>query len=125
MRELVIHLAHRPGEMARVSNALSLVGVNIKSLASMAIGDQAMLRLIPDDVTAARNALRDDNIRFEENEMVSVLLENRAGELTGVVSKLASAGVNLQAAYVTGVADDLIELAIGVDDVKKAKQIFE
>jgi len=125
MRELVIHLAHRPGEMARVSNALSLVGVNIKSLASMAIGDQAMLRLIPDDVTAARNALRDDNIRFEENEMVSVLLENRAGELTGVVSKLANAGVNLQAAYVTGVADDLIELAIGVDDVKKAKQIFE
>jgi len=125
MRELVIHLAHRPGEMARVSNALSLVGVNIKSLASMAIGDQAMLRLIPDDITAARNALRDDNIRFEENEMVSVLLENRAGELTGVVSKLANAGVNLQAAYVTGVADDLIELAIGVDDVKKAKQIFE
>lgn len=125
MRELVIHLAHRPGELARVSNALSLVGVNIKSLASMAIGDQAMLRLIPDDITAARNALRDDNIRFEENEMVSVLLENRAGELTGVVAKLASAGVNLQAAYVTGVADDLIELAIGVDDVKKAKQIFE
>jgi len=125
MKEFVIQSAHRPGELGRVTNALSLVGVNIKSVAAMALGDQAMLRLIPDDVGSARNALRDHNIRFEENEVVSVLLENRAGELTGLVAQLANAGLNLEATYVLGVAGDLIELAIAVDDVKKAKQILE
>jgi len=125
MREFVFQLGHRPGELARVTNALSLYGVNIKSIAAMTIGDQAMLRLIPDNVESARSALRADNISFEEHEIVVVLLENRAGELTAVAARLAEFGVNLNAAYVVGVADDLIELAVVSDDVKKAKKALE
>ncbi len=125
MRDMAIQLTDRPGELARVTNALSLLGVNIKSVAAMTFNDQALLRLIPDDLEAARTALRQDNIRFEESEVVPVLLENRAGELTGVVAKLAEAGCNLQAIYVVGLASDLIELAVAVDDVKKAKKVLE
>ncbi len=125
MRDFVIHLSHRPGELASVTNALSLQGVNIKSLAAMTLGNEALLRLIPDDVEAARTALRAENVRFEEKELISVLLENRAGELTGVAAKLADAGLNLEAAYVVGLAGDMIELAIAVDDVKKAKKLLE
>lgn len=125
MRDFLIQLTHRPGELARVTNALSLAGVNIKSIAAMTIGGQAMLRLIPDDVAAARNAFRESNIRFEEHELVAVLLENRAGELTGVAAQLTEAGLNLEAVYLVGVSGDLIELAIAVDDVKKAKKLLE
>ena len=53
------------------------------------------------------------------------MLENKAGELTGVAAKLADAGVNLEALYVVGLAGDLIELAVAVDDVKKAKKVLE
>ena len=95
MRDFVFQLANRPGEMARVTNVLSLVGVNIKSVAAMTLDDQVLLRLIPDDVEATRSALRENNIRFEENEVVVVLLENRAGELTDLAAKLAEAGLNL------------------------------
>ena len=125
MRDFVIQLGHRPGELARVTNALSLYGVNIKSVAAMTFGDQALLHIIPDNVESARSALRAENISFEENETTVVLLENRAGELTAVAAKLAEAGVNLAAAYVVGIADDLIELVIVSDDVKKAKQVLE
>ncbi len=45
--------------------------------------------------------------------------------MTGVAAKLAEAGVNLEAIYVIGLAGDLIELAIAVDDVKKAKKVLE
>jgi hypothetical protein len=125
MRDFMIRLTHRPGELAVVTDALSLQGVNIKSVAAMTLDSQALLRIIPDDVEAARSALRANSIRFEENEVVTVLLENRAGELTGVVAKLADAGLNLEAVYMIGVADDLIELALAVDDVKKAKKVLE
>ncbi len=125
MRDFMIQLGHRPGELARVTNALSLYGVNIKSVAAMTFGDQALLHFIPDNAESARSALRADNISFEENETAIVLLENRAGDLTAVAAKLAEAGVNLSAAYVVGVADDLIELAIVTDDVKKAKKVLE
>jgi hypothetical protein len=125
MKDLVIQLTHRPGELANVANALSLQGVNIKSLAALSLAGQSVLRLIPDNVEAARDALRTANIRFEEKELVTVLLENRAGELTGVAGKLADAGLNVEAAYVVGLSDDLIELALAVDDVKKARKVLE
>lgn len=125
MRDFVIPLSHRPGELANVTNALSLQGVNIKSVAAMTLGNQAVLRIIPDDVAAARDALHAANIRFEEKELVAVMLENRAGELTGVAARLADANLNIEAVYVTGLAGDLIELAIAADDPKKAKKVLE
>ncbi|MBM4091289.1 MAG: hypothetical protein FJ276_17980 [Planctomycetes bacterium] len=124
MREFVIQRSNNPGEIADVTNALSLQGVNIKSISAMAFGTQGILRIIPDDVDNGRNALRAKGIEFKEHDVVTVLLENQSGELTGVAAKLAQGGLNLEAVYVVGLADDLIELAIVVDDVKKARKLL-
>jgi hypothetical protein len=124
MKDLAIHATHHPGELARITNALSLAGVNIKSIVALAIGNQGLIRILPDDFDAARSALRGSNIRFDENELVTVLLENRAGEVTAVAAKLSDAGLNLEALYVVGLNDDLVELALVVDDVKKAKKVL-
>ena len=124
MRDFAIQLTHRPGELARVANALSTQRVNIKSVAGLAIDKYVTVRIIADDVEAARTALESANIRYEESEVVQVLLENRAGELATVSAKLADGGVNLRAIYLTGIAGNLVELAIVPDDVKKAKRLL-
>jgi hypothetical protein len=125
MRDFAIPVTHRPGELARVATALARKGVNLKSVAGLSLGNQGLIRIIADDVEAARAALNEANIRFEESELVTVLLENKAGELAEVGSKLANVGLNLQAVYVIGLEGDLVELAIAVDDVKKAKKALE
>jgi len=125
MRDFTIPLTHRPGEMGRVANALAKKGVNIKSVNGMTLGNQAAIRIIADDVDAARTALKEANIPFSESELATVLLENQAGELANVADKLANAGLNLQAVYVIGLEGDLVELAIACDDVKKAKKALE
>lgn len=125
MREFVIHATHRPGEIGRVANELAKVGVNLKSMAAMAFGQQGLIRLLPDDVEATRGALQQSNTRFEEHEVVTVLLENKAGELAELADKLANAGVNVLAIYLTGRVDDLVELAVVADDPKKAKKLLE
>lgn len=125
MRDFSIQLTHRPGELARLASALARSSVNLKSVAGLAIGGHVLIRIIPDDIVAARTALRDANIRFEENEVATVLLENKAGELARIAEKLANAGVNLRAIYVTGLEEDLVELAIVSDDFKKAKKVLE
>jgi hypothetical protein len=124
MRDFVIHLTHRPGELARVANALSRKEVNLKSVAGMGLGNQGLLRVLPDDMEGARSALQESNIPFEESELVTVLLENQAGELAEVAGKLANAGLNMQAVYVVGLEGNLVELAFAVDDVKKAKKVL-
>ena len=125
MRDFSIPLTHRPGELGRVANALAKKRVNIKSVAGMTLGTQAAVRIIADDVDAARTALKEANITFEESELATVLLENQAGELANVADKLNNAGLNLQAVYVIGLDGDLVELAIACSDVKKAKKALE
>jgi hypothetical protein len=125
MRDFAVPLTHRPGEVVRVAHALSRHGVNLKSVAALAVGNQGVMRFIADDIEAARTALREDRIQFEENELVTALLENKAGELEEVAGKLSTAGLNVQAFYVVGLDGDLVELAIACDDPKKAKKLLE
>ena len=125
MKDFTIHLTHKPGELSRVANALAKKGINIRSLAGMAVGTQGLLRLITDDHDTARSALEESRINFEEKELVTVLLENQAGEVAVVADKLSNAGLNLEAVYVIGLSGDLVELALAVDDVKKAKKALE
>ena len=125
MRDFTVALSHRPGELARVAKALSRFGVNLKSVSGMTVDGHAHIRFLPDEVDSARSALETAGIRFEEHEVVSALLENRAGELATLADKLAEANVNILAIYLTGMAGNLVEVAIVPDDVKKAKRILE
>ena len=125
MKDCSIQLTHHPGDLARVAQALARRGTNIKALAVVSIGGHAIARIIPDDIEVARRAFREANIRFEESEVHTVLLENKPGELAAVTNRLGDAGINLEALYVTGITDDLIEIAIVCDNPKKAKKLLE
>lgn len=125
MRDCSIQLTNKPGDLARVAQALARRGVNIKAIAALSIEGVAMTRILPDDIVAARSAFETAHIRFTESEVHLVLLENKAGVVANVTERLGDAGVNLEAVYITGVADDLIELAIVTTDPKKAKKILE
>lgn len=126
MKDLSIQLTNHPGDLARVAQALGRRGVNIKALAAISAGGGvAMARILPDDIVVARSALEEARIRFEENEVHLVLLENKPGVVANVTNRLGDAGVNLEAIYVTGIADDLVELAIASDNPKKAKKVLE
>ena len=125
MRDCSIQLTNKPGDLARVAEALARRGVNIKALAAVSTDGMAVARILPDDIVTARSAFETANIRFAESEVHLVLLENKAGVLANVTSRLGDAGVNLEAIYVTGVADDLVELAVVSDNPKKAKKVLE
>ena len=125
MKDFSVKLSNKPGDLARVAQALSRRGVNVKALAGLSIEGVAMVRVLPDDTVAARSALDAASIRFTESEVHLVLLENKSGVLANVANRIGDAGVYLEAFYVTGIADDLVELAIASDDPKKTKKILE
>jgi hypothetical protein len=125
MRDCAIQLTNHPGDLGRIAQALGRRGVNIKALAAMTIGGVAVARILPDDIVVARSAFEAASIRFTESEVHLVTLENKAGILANLTNRLGDEGINLEALYVTGVADDLVELAIVSDNPKKAKKILE
>ncbi len=125
MKDFAISLTHRPGELAQVATALSRYGVNIKALAGLAVDTYVLLRIVVDEPESAREALKRAHIAYEESEVLTVLLENRAGELANVTNRLSRAGVNLRAIYLTGTVDNLVELAIVADDLERARYALE
>ena len=124
MKEFHITISNRPGELARVANALARQGVSLKAIAATATANQVVLHIVGHDVEATRAGLQSANIPFQEQEVVIVLLEDRAGEIGRISGQLADAGVNINAIYLAGRADDLVEVVVAVDDVKKAKKIL-
>jgi hypothetical protein len=125
MKDFSIKLTNKPGDLARVAQALSRRGVNIKALTALSMDGVAMTRILPDDAAAARGALEAANIRFTEGEVHLLLLENKAGVVATITDRLGDAGINLEAIYVTGIADDLVELAFVSDNPKKTKKILD
>lgn len=125
MKDLSIQLTHHPGDLARIAQALANRGVNIKALAALKVSGEAMVRILPDDIVAARGALQAGNVRFEEGEVHTVLIENKAGALAAVADRMAAEGINLEAVYLTGIVDDLVEVAFVSDNPKKTKKLLE
>ena len=57
MRDITVQVSHNPGELADVANALSLHGVNLKTIAALGIGESGVLRFVPDDLDADGHAV--------------------------------------------------------------------
>lgn len=125
MKDCAIQLTHRPGDLSRVLQALARRGCNIKALAVLSVDGQAIAHIILDNIETARRAFEAANITVKESEVHIVLLENRPGELAVVTDRLGAEGINLEALYVTGITDDLVEIAIVSDNPKKAKRILQ
>ncbi len=124
MKEFRVTMSNRPGELARIATALSRQQVSIKAIAATASANQVVLHIIGHDVEATRAGLQSANIPFQEQEVLIILLEDKAGEIARVSSQLADANVNIAAIYLAGRADDLVEVVLAVDDIKKAKKLL-
>jgi hypothetical protein len=124
-RDFAIELKPRPGELARVASMLARHHVTLKAGVALAVGPRILARFVPSDVDGARRALDAANVRFEESEIVPVLVESRAGELAMLSTRLAEGGVGVRALYITSTAGNLVELAIVPDNVQKARRALE
>ncbi len=125
MRDFVVELKQRPGELARVASMLARHQVTLKAGTALAVGTRLIARFVPSNIEAARRALDEADIRFDEGEVVPVLLESRAGELAMLSSRLADGGVTVRAIYLTSTLGSLVELALVPDNPERAKRVLE
>jgi hypothetical protein len=116
--DLTIQLENRPGELARAAEALGNAGVNIDGGCATTGGGTGQVHLLFEDAAAARQALDGAGIAVSgEREALVVDAPNQPGELGRTARRLADAGVNIEAYYVS-TGDRLV---FCVDDVEKAR----
>ena len=101
--DFTIILEDRPGELARVGEALGKAGVNIEGVAGAVTDDRGVLHLAVEDADGARAAL--DSAGVEVAREADALLfdisayADTPGSLGVIAHKIADAGVNIEALY--------------------------
>ena len=121
MKEFRVFVADRPGELARVTEALSLAAVNIRAIASESKHDASFLRVVTQDVATTEKALTNAGLKYELNEILNLELLDRPGELAKVSRRLARGGIDVHSIYILGSKNGRTEIALVVDNMEKAK----
>lgn len=98
-RQLTVAWQNRPGELANVCRALAEAGVNVEALATAEAGEYGAVRVLVDDVEAARAVFREAGVAHTTIDVLVVELPNRPGALAEVAGRLAEARINIEYFY--------------------------
>jgi hypothetical protein len=116
----IVDLKNKPGELAKVAEAIAGQGVNITGFTGATCGDTGSIALTTNDEAATRRALTDGRWTYRPVELVTASLTDKPGSLAEVSRKLANAGVNIEAAIPTGMASGNLHIAFATDNPTKA-----
>ena len=121
MKEFKVFVQDKPGELARVTEALANQAVNIRAIASEGGHENTFLRVVTNDVATTEKAFKLAGLKFEANEILTLELMDRPGELAKIARRLARAGVNVASLYILGSRNGKTEVAMVVNDMDRAK----
>ena len=120
MSAFTVQMGDRPGELARLCEAMAAHKVNIV-LSAIAHGEQGSIAFVVDDERIARTALQDADIAFVERPALTVRMENVPGAGAASFRRLADAGVNLELLLPVQVSRDEFFAVVCVDDMAAAR----
>lgn len=121
---LSFSMKDRPGLLAEVTESLAGVKVNITAICAYAMDDKAYFDMTTDSNAKAKKALSGLGLKVEEEDIVSVEIPNRVGELRKVAKVLADAGINISYMYGTTSAGKTVTCLFSTSDDKKAVRLI-
>ncbi|MDE1852482.1 MAG: hypothetical protein KGI38_01910 [Thaumarchaeota archaeon] len=118
--QLVVPLPNRPGKLAYLCSTLGAARVNITAILAPEGKERGKVSLMVDDLDGARSALKGAKIRFSEQEVLEVDVDNRPGAFGEMAGKLSRSKINIDYVYVTTSPFGRARVVMGVSDVAKA-----
>ena len=119
--QLSIFLENKPGMLHEVVKRLSEAEINIRAMTIAEVRDFGILRIIVSDVAKAKEVLEDDHI-ITTTEVVSAIMEDKAGALYDILEALESAEANIEYMYAyTGEVTGSANVVFRVDDIEGAE----
>jgi hypothetical protein len=99
-------------------------GVNITALSAPEIRGRGKVRLVVDNLGKAKDVLKVAKVRFSEEEVFAITLDNRPGMLGEVAEKLSRAKINIKYAYAT-TSDESVRAKVILAVTNVAKGLME
>ncbi len=100
-KQLAVFLENKPGNLARMCEALAQKEINLLALSVSDTVDHAVVRIVVDKPTEALHVLGSAGMLVVESDVLVVEVPNRPGALAEVARRLADSDVNIEYAYCT------------------------
>ena len=124
MIAFIVDLQDKPGEVARVAEAIAQTGINITGFSGATAGGRGAVILVTNDEEGTRRALADAGCQVTESELVTASLEHQPGSLAAAARKLADAGINISGALPVGMSEGKVSIAFATDQPAKARELI-
>ena len=124
MNAFLIELDNKPGELARITEAIAAKGVNIEGVTGSTCGSGGSVCMTTSDETSTRQVLKDAKASFREMELIETTIRHAPGGLAKVARRLADGGVNIEALLPTGMQGNEVTVAFATSDPAKARSIL-
>ena len=122
MQAHLIDMDNRPGELARLAEALGERGVNITGITGATMGERGRLAIVTEDPEGTDAALEAAGYGCSHAEVVEATVPNQPGELGRVARRLADAGVNIEAVMPVGLSGGKVTAGFVTDNPEKARE---
>lgn len=123
MNAFIVELRNRPGELARVTEAIAQKGIDIRAFSAATGGGSGSIAVITNDEAATRTALADAGYAAREIEVATAATDHRPGTLASAARKLADADINVEAAMPIELDHGTV-IAFATDQPTKAKAVL-
>ncbi len=120
MGAFTVELDNRPGELARLCEAMAGTGVNLL-LCATTHGNSGVVAFIADDEAAAAAVLDGAGIEYRLRPALTVRMENLPGAGAAAFRRLADAGVNVELLLPVRISDQEFFAVICADDAASAE----
>jgi len=122
IKEILIPLKNKPGQLSAVSDLMLLNGIKIIAFQVSNEAGKDSLRMVVNDLERAMNVLRTAEYQAEENQAIACRIPDHPGGLNAVLKPLKSANININFIYpVIGPGSALI---MGIDQTEKGLKLL-
>jgi hypothetical protein len=125
MDAFLIDLENKPGELARIAEAIAAKGVNITGLAGSTCGQSGRVAITTADPAATRQILGDAKASYKAYEVTETSLADKPGTLAAALRRLADRGVNVEAVMPTGMSGSNFQVGFVTNDPARAREALQ
>ncbi|MBX8637045.1 MAG: hypothetical protein KIY11_01595 [Thermoplasmata archaeon] len=123
-KEFAVLLNDKGGGLAELTDTLGNSGINIITLTMSSSRNSRQVRLITSDELTCRDMLNHSKYEFTEDEIITVVIDDKPGSLAKILKKLDKSRVKVNSTYIINKKDGRVEFVLGLDNPEEGKKLL-
>ncbi len=123
--QISVFLENRAGQLSRITELLSSNKLCLRAVSIAETKDYGILRLLADEPQKVSAFLHENGFIFSVTPVNAIPVSDEAGGLNALLSRISSAGIDIQYMYsVYSLQDKVPYMMIRVDDCQKLEEFL-